>query len=182
MENVHVHVVAALIIAALGAGGDLVRSDHVSRLDARLESLERQLLALNSTLQNRISRTAVAFEVTCNRSPFTLYTNEIYKCDSVTLNIGGGYHAATGIFEAPVSGTYLFWASILPYNGHSVYAILYKEGRSLGLAHASVGSAASLSYIVRLTRGQKAWFQNLKQTSIWGFKHSTYGGTLIHQL
>ncbi|XP_071104144.1 multimerin-2-like [Haliotis cracherodii] len=187
MGKVQMHVISAMLMAVLAAGSDLDKSNDSNAVKARLEAMERQLLAVNSTLyertrhHNRMARADVSFEVVCSRSPFTLHGNEVYKFDTVTLNSGGGYHAATGIFEAPVSGTYLFWASILPYPKKGVSVFLYKEGRIICLT-VSHESPASLSYIVRLRRREKVWFQHRGQTTIWGNRHSSYGGTLIHQL
>lgn len=123
----------------------------------------------------------MSFEVTSSTPVSTVYGNQIYKLDTVTLNKGAGYHAPTGVFEAPVSGTYLFWASILPAS-HRVHVRLHKEGRCLALAVSNAVTSASLSYIVHVRRGEKVWFQAAGyQTTIIGHGHSSYGGTLMHK-
>ncbi|XP_046344499.1 multimerin-2-like [Haliotis rufescens] len=171
----------------LAAGSDLNISNRLEAVTARLVAMERQIVTFNSTLQdksgqtNRISRIHVSFEVTTSIPRVSLSGNQFFKFDTVTLNIGGGYHAPTGIFEAPVTGTYLFWASILPYKENHVHVMLYKEGRRLALAASRVETSASLSYIIQVKRGEKVWFQTAHQTTVFGHSHSSYGGTLIHQ-
>ncbi|XP_071103303.1 uncharacterized protein [Haliotis cracherodii] len=158
-------------------------------MNARLVAVERQLLAFKSTPSERalrntgIVRNDVSFEVTCSRStPYTVYGNQIYRFDTVTLNNGGGYHKSTGVFEAPKSGTYLFWASILPNIKKYVNVILNKEGRRLVITGSNDASPSSFFYVVHVRRGERVWFQaGGYTTTIYGHQHSSYGGTLIHQ-
>ncbi|XP_046348963.2 multimerin-2-like [Haliotis rufescens] len=152
-------------------------------MNARLEAVERQLLASNQRRNTGMVRNDVSFEVTCSRSrTYTVYGNQIYRFDTVTLNNGGGYHKSTGVFEAPKSGTYLFWASILPYNKKTVNVRLIKEGRQLVNTGSNDASPSSFSYVVHVRREEKVWFEaGGYTTTIYGHQHSSYGGTLIHQ-
>ncbi|XP_071103066.1 uncharacterized protein [Haliotis cracherodii] len=171
-----------LFVFALVSG--FVNASEVDVLKAHLLVMEKQLQSFNASLQKsktccHKSRSDVAFEV-FSTPDVTLYGNQVYKFDAVTLNNGKGYHAASGIFEAPVSGTYLFWASILPKT--SIHVDLYKEGRILATGLAQHPGMASLTYMTAVKKGEKLWFQNRIYTKrIWGYHHSSYGGALIHE-
>ena len=45
----------------------------------------------------------------------TIGTDSPIKFDAVVSNIGGGYNPATGVFAAPVSGLYVFYAQLMKH-------------------------------------------------------------------
>ncbi|XP_071103049.1 multimerin-2-like [Haliotis cracherodii] len=190
LESVHTHI---LLLEQMFAS--LAKASEVETLKSKVSTLKsestrtrRQIQAVNATVMETRSavqeanvysnRSNVAFEVSNEKAGHTIQASQIFKFDTVTLNNGGGYHAPTGVFEAPVSGTYLFWASIDPKA--SIHVALYKEGTEIAVAFAS--DTASLTYATEVKRGEKVWFQSFKYASeIWHVRHSTYGGALIHE-
>ncbi|XP_046357299.2 multimerin-2-like [Haliotis rufescens] len=187
LESVHTHI---LLLEQMFAS--LAKASEVETLKSKVRTLKsetrRQIQAVNATVMETRSavqeakvysnRSNVAFEVSNEKAGHTVQASQIFKFDTVTLNNGGGYNAPTGVFEAPVSGTYLFWASIAPKK--HIHLALYKEGTEMAVSHAS--HTASLTYATEVKRGEKVWFQSLYYASeIWHGRHSTYGGALIHE-
>ncbi|XP_046563576.1 multimerin-2-like [Haliotis rubra] len=197
LESVHTHV---LLLEQMFAS--LAKASEVETLKSKVETLKSKVKALKSASTSTIrqmrtinttametrsivqeirqySNTSnVAFEVSCEKAGHVVQASQIFKFNKVTLNNGGGYHAATGVFEAPVSGTYLFWASIDP-KAH-IHVALYKEGAEIAVA--SGFETTSLTYATEVKEGEKVWFQSFRYASeVETNRHSTYGGALIHE-
>ncbi|XP_048238275.1 uncharacterized protein LOC124135795 isoform X2 [Haliotis rufescens] len=219
MEKVIICSIVALISLVLAAGSGLDKSstlesviarlafnDRTTRsktlesspdkqrdgenINARLEDVERQLLAFKSTLLERRtpctskrSHEFVSFQVKLNQHK-VVQKQEVLKFDTVTDNKGGGYHATSGIFEAPVSGTYLFWANILGYNNGYLNIALIKEGVTLAIGYGLYEdkySVAPLTFMTDMNEGEKVWFTKQQGTlNIYGNFFSYYGGVLLH--
>ncbi|BFZ13399.1 hypothetical protein BsWGS_16438 [Bradybaena similaris] len=64
-------------------------------------------------LQAAKQRQIVSFTVRTSKNLPYLSESEVIKFDDVLINNGGAYDAHTGVFTSPVSGVYLFSASIL---------------------------------------------------------------------
>ncbi|XP_046357295.2 uncharacterized protein LOC124135791 [Haliotis rufescens] len=161
------------------------------KMNARLQAVERQLLAFKSTpLERRTPCTSnrslefVSYQVKAKALPTIVQNQEVLKFDTVTDNNGGGYHATSGIFEAPVSGTYLFWANIMSYDRGALFIALIKEGVRLFTGFSSRElqfGIATLNYIVNVNKGEKIWFTKPRETlNIYGNYFSNYGGVLLH--
>ncbi|XP_046344500.1 uncharacterized protein LOC124125270 [Haliotis rufescens] len=84
-----------------------------------LDSLAVNVVNLNASLE----KTKTQFKI------------EQAKTPRITDNKGGGYHATSGIFEAPVSGTYLFWANVMGYSSGHLHIALIKEGVTLVIGY-----------------------------------------------
>ncbi|XP_048238273.1 uncharacterized protein LOC124135880 [Haliotis rufescens] len=162
----------------------------VGNINDRLEAVERQLLAFKSTLLKRRtpctskrSHKFVSFQVKLNQHK-VVQKKEVLKFDTVTDNKGRGYHASSGIFEAPVSGTYLFWANIMGYDNGLLNTALIKEGVAIGFGFGSYEhkySVAPLTFMTDLNEGEKVWFTKQEGTvNINGKFYSYYGGVLLH--
>ncbi|XP_071103002.1 uncharacterized protein [Haliotis cracherodii] len=218
MEKVIICSIVALISLVLAAGSGLDKSStlesviarlayndrttrskkssqdkqrDVGNINARLEGVERQLLAFKSTpLERRTpcssnrSLEFVSFQVKAKAQPTIVQNQEVLKFDTVTDNNGGGYHATSGIFEAPVTGTYLFRANIMSYDRGALFIALIKEGVRLFTGFSSRElkfGVATLDYIVNVNKGEKIWFTKPGETlKIYGNYFSNYGGVLLH--
>lgn len=80
--------------------------------------------------------------------------------DCILTNIGGGYSAQTGVFTAPVTGTYIFLITTGPWAIDKVsrlvvvvdtynVAFLLVKGEASCTAHAAV----------KISAGQKVWLE-----------------------
>ncbi|XP_045190996.1 complement C1q tumor necrosis factor-related protein 3-like isoform X2 [Mercenaria mercenaria] len=80
------------------------------------------ILKKRAVRRRRIRRPEVAFQasLTIESASFKLYDTIIFN--SVITNIGNAYNKHTGIFTAPVSGTYTFNTNIVSEKGHYVEA------------------------------------------------------------
>ncbi|XP_046357298.2 C1q-related factor-like isoform X3 [Haliotis rufescens] len=218
MEKVIICSIVALISLVLAAGSGLDKSstlesviarlafnDRTTRsktlessqdkrdgenINARLEAVERQLLAFKSTpLERRTPCTSnrshefVSFQVKLTQHIKIVQKHEVLKFDKVTDNKGRGYHASSGIFEAPVSGTYLFWANILGYNNGYLNIALIKEGVVIGMGFGTYEtkySVAPLTFLTDMNEGEKVWFTKPDGTVHICGRFSNYGGVLLH--
>ncbi|XP_071103003.1 multimerin-2-like [Haliotis cracherodii] len=197
LESVHTHILLLeQMFASLAKASEVetlkskvsTLKSNVRTLKSESTSTRRQIQAVNATVMETRSavqeanvysnKSNVAFEVSNEKAGHTVQASQIFKFDTVTLNNGGGYHAPTGVFEAPVSGTYLFWASINPKT--RMHVTLYKEGTQIAVAYAS--DTASLTYATEVKKGEKVWFQGFHYAAaVEHARHSTYGGALIHE-
>ncbi|KAK7500420.1 hypothetical protein BaRGS_00008327 [Batillaria attramentaria] len=85
--------------------------------------------------------------------------SETIVFDQVRYSEGGGYDPKTGIFTVPVTGTYVFLATIgnQLMNG-TVFAYIVAGGVDCARAHGSSDSVGSCHVALRMTAGQKTNF------------------------
>ena len=106
---------------------------------------------------------------------YNALTNGVYTFSTVHNNIGGHYNYSTGLFTAPVSGTYLFLASDY---GNVYRAIgMYKNGSQIGesyIGQASGGQSASLTVSYYLSAGDYVYCGPTSGSA------NTGGGTYWH--
>jgi hypothetical protein len=105
--------------------------------------------------------------------------------NSVDINIGGGYNALKGIFNAPKAGIYVFEWTILTQRSKSAYTALMVNGKlnsmnycyNNGRVNYAVCSKMS---IVRMEAGQAAWIKSFSGTSyINGGQYSSFAGFIL---
>ncbi|XP_046376674.1 uncharacterized protein LOC124149257 [Haliotis rufescens] len=125
----------------------------------------------------------VAFEVTQKAEKVGLSTT--LKFDTIQTNVGKAYSQRTGVFKAPVSGTYLFWADVMISNHHNDgYLTLNQNGVILDTAYAHSLAGHNNGLIVlttvsRLNQGARITFSFNSSTAVVGGGVSSYGGTLL---
>jgi len=109
----------------------------IQTLQARVTSLEDgaqqhtgQINAINSRLNTQVFFTAHMGDL---QHPVDLGTsNTPMKFDVVINNVGNGYNPQTGVFTAPVTGTYVMYAQIMKeINQGSVHYVIDKSGTIL---------------------------------------------------
>ena len=106
----------------------------------------------------------------------TLTGQQTVICDDVIASVGGGYDDKTGIFTAPVSGTYCFMATSSP-DSDDVNVVcgltLVLEDKDIGCIGAR-GSAMSTSHApVQVKAGQKV---RLRSFTAYGHPRNQYNG------
>lgn len=113
------------------------------------------------------------------------YQNIIF--DDVETNIGNGYNSRIGIFTAPVSGTYVFYTSILVYNNREIFCRIVVNGVNKANAYARGTDnrldQGSQLIVVQLHQGDQVAVQNkMDDDAIFGNADiwTTFSGFLLH--
>nr|KAG5707746.1 hypothetical protein BaRGS_003321 [Batillaria attramentaria] len=120
------------------------RSDDGNPLQAVVDHLTQQMGQMQAQVQaNKNSldnlQQAVGFTVrTRNEDMHGFAVGQVVKFDNPVFNAGNGYNPASGIFTAPVSGTYVFFLQTLHHNNDDtkVFLDIMKNDRFLTRAHA----------------------------------------------
>ena len=109
--------------------------------------------------------------------------------DHAVTNGGGGYNNNTGVFQAKVSGVYVFSWTVVSDRSHFVNVNLMKNGEFYGLAQADGNSgkdngSGSNTAVLTLEEGDlvyvevNGWGDDTNH-QVWGGGHSTFSGWLI---
>lgn len=112
-----------------------------------------------------------------------LYQTIIF--DTIEVNIGDGYSADTGIFTAPVAGTYFFLASITSHNNDFVESEIVHNGQYLNHMYSSDNDhyqeQGTNGGVIVLEKGDHVWVRNAHRdkTKVFGHKYSTFSGFLL---
>ncbi|XP_060582692.1 complement C1q tumor necrosis factor-related protein 6-like [Ruditapes philippinarum] len=137
--------------------------------------------------RRQVSTSNVAFTAGLSRSILHAPAYQNIAFDRVHTNIGNGYNALSGIFTAPVSGTYVFFTSILVYNGREIFCRIVVNGVNIADTYGR-GTDGRLDQgsqfvIVQLQKGHQVSVQNkVKDDAIFGNQdlYSTFSGFLLH--
>ncbi|KAK7495729.1 hypothetical protein BaRGS_00012949 [Batillaria attramentaria] len=154
---------AAMSAAATEPDGRVKRADDsdplrpvVEQLTQRVQQLEAKVQANEHNIDDVL--TVVGFTVRMrNEDIRNLGRNQVVKFDDVIYNAGNGYSASSGIFTAPVPGTYVLMVKTMRHGNDDDHIELnmMKNGALLGRAHAGYstwengGSGIAPSYMER---------------------------------
>ena len=133
----------------------------------------------------------VAFQATLTKVSATFKILETIIFNNVITNIGSAYNRRTGVFTAPLAGTYMFNTNIVSEKGFYVEASIVRNGNVIvsaisdhripkdGISTWDQGNAAA---ILRLKKGDKVsvtlqWPQG--RHSIHGVGKSSFSGYLL---
>ncbi|KAH3872189.1 collagen alpha-2(VIII) chain-like isoform X1 [Dreissena polymorpha] len=163
-------------------------SEQVSRQMALIQTMQASMQShVNGrSVEKRAETASVAFMATLDHTVEVLHTNQRIGYNNVMLNSGDAY-ASSGLFTAPVGGTYLFAFSIhmnrlqqiftqLMINGNPVNSAITESFSNYGDTQ---GTAVSIVYV---SAGEQVWVQMFhdQQTRIEGkYGGSSFCGTLL---
>ena len=106
------------------------------------------------------------------------------KFDNVVTNIGGAYDPVTGMFTAPLPGTYAFFVSTMAANGHDyLHLAIDQHGTDLALIFAESGNDSydqgSSLVTTHLDKGQQVWVRQRHGDAVRGGPWTVFTGYLL---
>ncbi|XP_046565216.1 otolin-1-like [Haliotis rubra] len=148
-----------------------------------MKSNLRDALLKNITRSLATQAADVAYEVSLSSDINQPQATHL-KFDNILYNQGEAYNKTTGIFTAPVSGTYLFWAYVMSRAKPNMDVRILKGSTLIGLGHTRLGSVygvASITTATHLVHGDQVWISIIGTGGVplRGDGFSSYGGTII---
>ena len=112
---------------------------------------------------------------------------DVVNFDHVITNSGGAYHPDTGIFTAPVTGSYVFYVTIVATdNGGDArerYVSLVKDSASVEEVWSGIDSdhyvPGSGEAVLSLTVGQSVWVRNGRDRTRFYWPATSFSGALL---
>ncbi|KAL8602035.1 hypothetical protein ACOMHN_007305 [Nucella lapillus] len=143
----------------------------VNRLTSDMAQVQGKLSNLESRFAT--ANTQVGFSAWLTQTVTTSKKAQTLICDKVVTNEGGRYDGGTGVFTAPVTGTYLFltYAGPCDPGGEKAAGLLIVlDGVVIGDLYSKGMSCSTGHSVVKMTSGQKMWLRT------WGNGEYTFGG------
>ena len=115
----------------------------------------------------------------------TLGLDQTLVFDKILTNIGGFYHATTGIFTAPQDGIYVFHVSLMTLPGKDMYLYINKDGQNIDDVYSDGRNdisteSVSETWILSLEEGSEVWIAAFRPGDVHGWCHSQFSGFLLH--
>nr|KAG5714795.1 hypothetical protein BaRGS_000283 [Batillaria attramentaria] len=110
-----------------------------------------------------IANQPIAFS-SCLASSADIATGARVKFTATSINLGGGYHATTSSFVAPVSGLYVFCYKVI--GGNTLRFFMMKEGSVIAETETADSDSLDRAFVqtlVQLTAGQSVWVEKQGQ-------------------
>ena len=113
----------------------------------------------------------------------TLGTGKTLVCKEVIFSVGGGYDNQSGIFTAPVSGLYLFMATVKPWTiSPPSHLILMHEGQWVAYIVAEGRSVSACHAVIKVAAGEKVLLQTYHTNNTFDCQWVTsFSGLLVQQ-
>ncbi|XP_076447695.1 uncharacterized protein LOC143284665 [Babylonia areolata] len=155
------------------------KQQSLDQIDTVIKMLQSQMNAM---------KTPVFFNTQLTEDT-DLSKSEIVKLKKVVSQTGRGYNATTGIFTAPLSGTYLFVATArADLNSDdltAVYAMFYivAGGEKVAASWSKGPTSCTAHAVVKLQAGDRAYLQTFEDRNLYTFRgegHTSFSGVLLH--
>lgn len=165
------------------------RSDDIAPLVPVVSQLSRDMSNVQAELTALKTRTVeleniVCFTVHFSKADVTgLGLNQPVVFDVVQYNAGGGYDKNTGIFTAPIAGTYVFTLSLQRHgsDGTTIIMVIKKGNTVLGVAEAgySPHEHGTMVATTHLTQGDVISVQTTYGSVVYGSQNTAFSGFRI---
>uniref|UniRef100_UPI0037E82C7D complement C1q tumor necrosis factor-related protein 3-like n=1 Tax=Semicossyphus pulcher TaxID=241346 RepID=UPI0037E82C7D len=154
-------------------------------METRLKESENQILELKSKEKTRVAFSTATGGGNNAIGPFRKDTTLIFK--KVFTNIGNAYNTLTGIFAAPVAGTYYFTLFHHAGGSHIASLSLIKNNDVIVMTfdHASAQDSADNggnAVLLELQQGDQVYVRLDANAHVWGNDViTTFSGFLLSQ-
>uniref|UniRef100_A0A3Q2D0V9 Complement C1q tumor necrosis factor-related protein 3-like n=2 Tax=Cyprinodon variegatus TaxID=28743 RepID=A0A3Q2D0V9_CYPVA len=152
-------------------------------LETKLKETEKLVLELKEKEAQKVVFSAAAGG-SGSIGPFTTDTTIIYR--TVITNVGNAYNQHTGIFAAPVAGTYYFTFFYHAGGSEAVSLALMKNNEVIVTAydhktsHDGADNGGNAAFL-QLQQGDHVYMRLGPNTNVWGDSHiTTFSGILLH--
>jgi hypothetical protein len=133
----------------------------------------------------------VYFSLALTKTLKDVSANHVIIFDLVYSNEGFGYNVKTGMFIAPVKGTYflMFFVEVLNVKGKAAHVNLFVDGKEKASARAEAWHdgqdvTSANAVVMHLSKGQKVWLQTaapLNKMHDIDKRKTTFTGVLLYQ-
>ncbi|KAL4225810.1 hypothetical protein ACF0H5_013800 [Mactra antiquata] len=158
-------------------------SHKINRLlDHKRIIIDRRANTLQRIKNQANPDTNVAFFSTMNHAVTNTGSNQQIPFQNVITNIGNGYNKYSGDFRVPVSGVYVFSATITPHSGHSTHYYFVVNGQAESYFYSYYGSSATQQAVLNLNAGDTiAVHASDSGYRIDGSGYSSFSGFLLQR-
>ncbi|XP_015241804.1 PREDICTED: caprin-2-like [Cyprinodon variegatus] len=155
-------------------------NENQEALETKLKETEKLVLELKKKEAQKVVFSAPAGG-SWSIGPFTTDTTIIYR-----TNVGNAYNQHTGIFAAPVAGTYYFTFFYHAGGSEAVRLALMKNNEVIVTAydhktsHDGADNGGNAAFL-QLQQGDHVYMRLGYNTNVWGDSHiTTFSGILLH--
>ncbi|XP_062577002.1 cerebellin-2-like [Saccostrea cucullata] len=150
------------------------------------KSEQKRLIGKDNTITPTPTAQRIGFTAVTTDHQMHLMIDSTVHFLKVITNAGNGFDPNTGIFRAPVSGLYLFSASILSLAGHEVRCEIAKNGDVVAYIFSgdnATYSTGTQSVLLDLVQHDEIWIKitNNNDVHVLGGGWSSFIGVLISQ-
>lgn len=138
-------------------------------------------LNLNFSFADKSKDEFVAFTaLTTNGNALT---NDPIKYDNIVTNIGKAYSSTSGIFRAPITGTYSISFSLMGHHTNTIWANLYHNGKQIVRLYTKAGNrleVTSHTVFLTLVKSDEVWVQGTAGRKLYAIEpYNQFSGALI---